>query len=159
MADIRFTVTKEDVKPKMMEVWEMANKGLQSGEPVIVTLGREKNKGTRLQENCYHAQCGDFAKQITPMGSKYDLETWKELLTWDFANEKMRMGEPLKKGNRWITSLCGTAMLPTRPSTKSFDKNIRSEFIEYLFAKGSEYGVEFTDHTLAEYEAYKGAKK
>jgi hypothetical protein len=155
MADLKFTVTLDNVKTEMTKVWEMANKGLRSGEPVVVTLGRDK--GSRLQEKCYHAQIGDFAKQVEPLGKKHDVKAWKELLVWEFTREKMIMGEPLKNGNAWIPSLCGTAMLPSRPATSGFDKDIRSDFIEFLFAKGSEYGVEFTDKTLAEYETYKAA--
>ena len=155
MADLKFTVTLANVKTEMTKVWEMANKGLRSGEPVVVTLGRDK--GSRLQEKCYHAQIGDFAKQVEPLGKKHDVKAWKELLVWEFTREKMIMGEPLKNGNAWIPSLCGTVMLPSRPATSGFDKDIRSDFIEFLFAKGSEYGVEFTDKTLAEYETYKAA--
>ena len=155
MADLKFTVTVDNVKTEMTKVWEMANKGLKSGEAVIVTLGR--SKGSRLQEQCYHAQIGDFARQVKPMGNKHDEKAWKELLVFDFAKEKLAMGEPLKNGNAWIPSLCGTVMLPSRPATSGFDKGIRSEFIEFLFVKGAEYGVEFTDKTLAEYETYKAA--
>ena len=156
MTDIKFTVTIDNVKTEMTKVWEMANKGLKSGEAVIVTLGRDK--GSRLQEKCYHAQMGDFAKQVEPNGNKYSVQAWKELLVFDFAREKLAMGLPLEEGNTWIPSLCGTAMLPSRPATSGFNKDVRSEFIEYLFAKGTEYGVEFTDKTLAEYETYKEAK-
>ena len=155
MADLKFTVTVDNVKAEMLKVWDMANKGLKSGEAVIVTLGRDK--GSRLQEKCYHAQIGDFAKQVEPLGKKHDAKAWKELLVWEFSREKIIMGDPLKKGNTWIPSLCGTAMLPSRPATSDFDKDIRSEFIEFLFVKGAEYGVEFTDKTLAEYETYKAA--
>jgi hypothetical protein len=155
MADLKFTVTLDNVKSEMLKVWKMANKGLKSGEDVIVTLGRDK--GSRLQEKCYHAQIGDFAKQVEPRGNKHSVQAWKELLVYDFAKEKLSMGKPLKEGNAWIPSLCGTAMIPSRPPTSGFDKDIRSEFIEFLFAKGAEYGVEFTDKTLAEYETYREA--
>ena len=155
MADLKFTVTLDNVKSEMLKVWKMANKGLKSGEDVIVTLGRDK--GSRLQEKCYHAQIGDFAKQVEPRGNKHSVQAWKELLVYDFAKEKLAMGKPLNEGNAWIPSLCGTAMIPSRPPTSGFDKDIRSEFIEFLFAKGAEYGVEFTDKTLAEYETYKEA--
>ena len=155
MADLKFTVTVDNVKTEMTKVWEMANKGLKSGEAVIVTLGR--SKGSRLQEQCYHAQIGDFARQVKPMGNKHDEKAWKELLVFDFAKEKLAMGLPLKDGNSWVPSLCGTAMIPSRPPTSGFNKDVRSEFIEFLFAKGSEYGVEFSDKTLAEYETYKEA--
>ena len=155
MADLKFTITLAEVKAEMLEVWDMVNKGLKSGEDVIVTLGRKK--GSRLQERCYHAQIGDFAKQVEPRGNKHSVQAWKELLVFDFARERLAMDLPLKEGNAWIPSLCGTAMIPSRPPTSGFNKDIRSEFIEFLFTKGSDYGVEFTDKTLAEYETYKEA--
>ena len=152
MADLKFTVTLDNVKPEMSKVWEMANKGLKSGEPVIVTLGREAP--TDLQDKCYNAMIGDIAKQVD---LDYDRDTWKALLVSSFATEKQQMGEPLRKGNKWVTSLCGTHMVCIRPSVKTFNKANGSEFIEFLHVKGSEYGVEFTDKTLAEYETYKQA--
>jgi len=157
MADLKFTVTVDNVKTEMTKVWEMANKGLKSGEAVIVTLGRDK--GSRLQEKCYHAQIGDFAKQVFPMGNKHPIAAWKEMLVFDFAKEKLSMGDPLKNGNKWIPSLCGTAMIPSRPATSDFDKDIRSEFIEYLLVKGAEYSVKFTDKTMAEYDTYRESQK
>jgi len=154
MADLKFTVTLDNVKPEMSKVWEMANKGLKSGEPVIVTLGREAT--TDLQDKCYHAMIGDIAKQVD---LAYDRDTWKALLVSSFATEKQQMGEPLRKGNKWVTSLCGTHMVCIRPSVKTFNKANGSEFIEFLHVKGSEYGVEFTDKTLAEYETYRESQK
>ena len=151
MADMKFTVTLANVKTEMTKVWEMANKGLKSGEAVIVTLGR--SKGSRLQEQCYHAQIGDFARQVKPMGNKHDEKAWKELLVFDFAKEKLAMGLPLKDGNSWVPSLCGTAMIPSRPPTSGFNKDVRSEFIEFLNAKAIEYDVTFSDRSI---KAYKG---
>jgi len=151
MADLKFTVTVDNVKAEMLKVWDMANKGLKSGEAVIVTLGR--SKGSRLQEQCYHAQIGDFAKQVKPMGNKHDEKAWKELLVFDFAKEKLAMGLPLKDGNSWVPSLCGTAMIPSRPPTSGFNKDVRSEFIEFLNAKAIEYDVTFSDRSI---QAYKG---
>lgn len=148
---MKFTVTLANVKTEMTKVWEMANKGLRSGEAVIVTLGR--SKGSRLQEQCYHAQIGDFAKQVKPMGNKHDEKAWKELLVFDFAKEKLAMGSPLKDGNSWVPSLCGTAMIPSRPPTSGFNKDVRSEFIEFLNAKAIEYDVTFSDRSI---QAYKG---
>ena len=155
MADMKFIVTLDNVKKEMRKVWEMANKGLRSGEPVVVTLGR--SKGSRLQENCYHAQISDFAKQVEPLGKKHDEKAWKELLVFDFAKEKLSTGSPLKDGNSWIPSLCGTAMIPSRPPTSGFDKDIRSEFIEFLNAKAVEYGVTFSEKAIKAYQGYREA--
>jgi len=155
MADIEFTITLDNVKIEMTKVWEMANKGLKSGEAVIVTLGRESNSD--LQSKCYHAMIGDISKQVDLVGNKYDLETWKALLVSDFATEMHLMGTPLRRGNKFIPSLCGTHMVSIRPSVKEFGKKTGGEFIDFLHVKGAEYGVEFTDKTLAEYETYRQA--
>jgi hypothetical protein len=153
MADLKFTVTLDNVKAEMRKVWEAANKGLKSGEDVIVTLGREKQ--SRQQENCQHAMIGDIQKQANRSGGKTTVQQWKDLLVTDFAKEKQLMGEPLSEGNSFSISLCGTFMVASRPSTTRFNKKIGSEYIEYIFSKGDEYGVEFTDKTLADYENYR----
>jgi len=155
MADLKFTVTVDNVKDEMNKVWTLANKGLKSGEDVIVTLGREG--ASDLQGKCYHAMIGDIATQTDLGGSKYDLASWKALLVSDFATEMHLMGTPLRRGNKFIPSLCGTHMVSIRPSVKEFGKKTGSEFIEFLHVKGSEYGVEFTDQSLAAYEMYKEA--
>ena len=155
MADIKFTVTADNVKTEMTKVWEMANKGLKSGEPVIVTLGRERQ--SRLQEKCQHAMIGDIQKQANRAGGKTTVAQWKDLLVSEFAREKQLMGEPLSEGNSFSISLCGTYMVAHRPTTKSFNKKIGSEYIEYIFVKGAEFGVEFTDHSLEAYETQKQA--
>jgi hypothetical protein len=87
------------------------------------------------------------------MGNKHDEKAWKELLVFDFAKEKLAMGLPLKDGISWVPSLCGTAMIPSRPPTSGFNKDVRSEFIEFLNAKAIEYDVTFSDRSI---QAYKG---
>lgn len=156
MADIEFNITLDNVKTEMTKVWEMANKGLRRGT-VIVTLGRES--ASAVQSKCYHAMIGDISKQVDLGGNRYDVDAWKALLVSQFATEKHQMGEPLRKGNRWIPSLCGTHMVCIRPSVKTFNKAIGSEFIEFLHVKGAEYEVKFTDATMADYENYAEAQK
>jgi len=157
MADLKFTVTTDNVKAEMLKVWDMANKGLKSGEAVIVTLGRERQ--SRQQEKCQHAMIGDIQKQANRSGGETTISQWKDLLVTDFAKEKQLMGEPLSEGNSFSISLCGTFMVAHRPTTTKFNKKIGSEYIEYIFVKGGEYGIEFTDKTLAEYETYRESNK
>ena len=156
MADLEFTITDDNVKTEMTKVWEMANKGLKGGI-VLLTLGREKN--TRAQEKCQHAMIGDIRTQANRSGASSTLDQWKDLLVSGFAREKQLMGEPLKHGNSFSPSLCGTYMVSHRPSTKTFNKKIGSEYIEYIYVMGGEYGVEFSDKTLAEYETYKESQR
>ena len=156
MADIDFTITQDNVKTEMTKVWEMANKGLKGGT-VIVTLGRES--ASSVQGKCYHAMIGDIARQADLGGNTYDVDAWKALLVSQFANEMHLMGTPLRKGNKWVPSLCGTHMVCIRPSVKEFGKKSGSAFIEFLLAKGAEYEVKFTDATMADYENYAEAQK
>jgi len=157
MADIEYLITLDNVSAEMKEVWVTTNKGLKSGEPVVVTLSRPRQ--SRLQEKCQHAMIGDIQKQAIRGGGSSTVAQWKDLLVSEFAREKQLMGEPLSEGNSFSPSLCGTYMVAHRPTTKSFNKKIGSEYIEYIFVKGGEYGVEFTDKTMADYETYIGAKK
>jgi|TARA_R100001377_G_C3162111_1_gene100053 hypothetical protein len=151
MADLEFNITLDNVKTEMSEVWRMANKGLVGG-PVLLTLGREKK--TRAQEKCYHAQINDFVPTEVN-GNKYDAKCWKALLVAEFAKQCMDNGEPLTKGSRHILSLCQQYMVCIRPETKEFNVKEASNFIEFLNATASEYGVVFSDKALNAYDQYR----
>jgi len=155
MSDIKFKVTNDNVKVEMTKVWEMANKGLKSGEAVVVTLGRES--ASALQSKCYHAMIGDIAAQVIRELNSYTTDIWKALLVSQFATERHQQGNPLRKGNKWVPSLCNTHMVCIRPSVKEFNKSDASDFIEFLFSKGSEFGVEFSDSTIVDYDKFKVA--
>ena len=153
MADIDFTITQDNVKSEMIKVWEMCNKGLKGG-PVLVTLGREKK--SRAQEKCYHAQINDFAK-IEINGSIHKPKIWKAMLVTEFAKERMEMGKPLAKGVQHVLSLCGQFMITVRPETKEFTIPDANEFIEFLNAKAVEYEVVFSNTALTAYQTYREA--
>jgi len=153
MADIDFTITQDNVKTEMTKVWEMANKGLKGGT-VLVTLGREKK--SRAQEKCYHAQINDFAK-IEINGSIHKPKIWKAMLVTEFAKERMEMGKPLAKGVQHVLSLCGQFMITVRPETKEFTIPDANEFIEFLNAKAVEYEVVFSNTALTAYQTYREA--
>ena len=153
MADIDFTITQDNVKTEMTKVWEMANKGLKGGT-VLVTLGREKK--SRAQEKCYHAQINDFAK-IEVNGSIHKPKIWKAMLVTEFAKERMEMGKPLAKGVQHVLSLCGQFMITVRPETKEFTIPDANEFIEFLNAKAVEYEVVFSNTALTAYQTYREA--
>jgi len=153
MADIDFTIMQDNVKTEMTKVWEMANKGLKGG-PVLVTLGREKK--SRAQEKCYHAQINDFAK-IEVNGSIHKPKIWKAMLVTEFAKERMEMGKPLAKGVQHVLSLCGQFMITVRPETKEFTIPDANEFIEFLNAKAVEYEVVFSNTALTAYQTYREA--
>lgn len=130
---------------------------LLMGGPVAVLIRRPSR--SREQEKKYHAMFREFARQVTfcrAVGEgenvirifgqgyqhRYDEDCWKALLVHDFAQERAAMGEPLAKPGRVIPVLDNSGMMITvRASTTALSREESAAFIEYLYAKGIEYGV------------------
>ena len=101
---------------------------------------------------------GDIADQVIFPGNKrYRRDIWKALLVEQFAFDKAEMGEPLVHSGETIVSLDGKRIITVRPSTRQFKVSEAAEFIEYLYAKGSEYAVKWSERALAVYSNYKEA--
>jgi hypothetical protein len=117
---------------------------------------REANK-SRDQEAKYHAMFSDVAKQVEFMGRKRDAETWKRLLVDAFARIKAAEGDPVQGVGAIIPNLDGTGFVQLGVQTRKFGKKHASEFIEYLYAFGSENGVQWTEPAPQGYEEIRGA--
>jgi hypothetical protein len=102
----------------------------------MVTFQEQIKK--REQEEKYHAQIGDIAKQCKFMGQKFDREDWKRMLIDAFARVKAEEGEPIKGWGRIIPSLDGTGFVQLGVQSRGFGKSLASEFIEHLYAFGSQ---------------------
>ncbi len=99
----------------------------------------------RIQEERYHAMCGDIAKQCTFMGKRWDKDDWKRLLVDAFAKAMREIGEPLHHDGRVIPSLDGERVVQLGIQTSGFFVKEASAFIEYLFAYGAAEGVEWSE--------------
>lgn len=156
MSEKTLTIPDEArLRPIMLRVWELVKHGIQGG-PVVITLSRESKN--RLQEKKYHALINDIAKQITFYGNKrYAPEVWKAKLVEQFDHEMKQMGTPLRKPGRVIPSLDGMRTITVRPSTTGFLKHEAAAFIEYLYARGCDMGVEWSEPALAVYAEYREA--
>jgi hypothetical protein len=104
----------------------------------------------RIQEEKYHAMCGDIAAQCEFMGRKWDTEDWKRLLVDAFASAMREAGTPLHHDGRVIPSLDGQRVVQLGIQTRKFYVAEASQFIEYLFAWGAENGVEWTEPAAME---------
>ena len=102
----------------------------------MLTLQEQIKK--REQEEKYHAQIGDIAKQCKFMGQKFSREDWKRMLIDAFARVKAEEGKPLKGYGRIVPSLDGTGFVQLGIQSRDFSKSIASEFIEHLYAWGSQ---------------------
>lgn len=136
----------------MRAIRDLVNEFLRVKGRVVVVV-KELSK-SRAQEERYNAMIGTIAKQV-PFQSDdderprlYDSSVWKMLLVDDYAKECEMMGQPLRKPGRYMPSLDGTGRIVSeRPSTTDFSTEEAANFIEYLFAKGSEYGVQWPAST------------
>jgi hypothetical protein len=100
---------------------------------------------TREQEEKYHAQIRDIARQCEFMGQRWSEEEWKRLLIDAFARVKAEEGEPLKGWGRVVPSLDGAGVVQLGVQSRGFTKPIASEFVEHLYAYGAENGVKWTE--------------
>ena len=59
----------------------------------LCTFSPPKKK--RIQEEKYHAMCGDISRQCEHIARKWDLDDWKRILVDEFAYEMRLAGTPL----------------------------------------------------------------
>lgn len=99
----------------------------------------------RIQEEKYHAMCGDIAKQCTFMNEKRDLDDWKRLLVDAFAKVMREAGTPIHHDGRVLPSLDFERVVQLGIQTKDFYVAEAAQFIEYLYAFGADRGVVWSE--------------
>ena len=110
----------------------------------VVTL----QKPTRnLEQNSkIHVVISLISKKATFQGERLDTEDWKRLLIDAFVRIKAAEGHPIRKSGKVVPSLDGTGIVQLGLQSRSFSKEIASEFIEYLNAYAVSVGVDFKDN-------------
>lgn len=130
---MKLELTKDNATAVMNSVWPKVKEALASGKHLTLEI-KAANK-SRDQEEKYHAMIGEIAKQAQHLGAKWDAESWKRLLVWQFCNDTgMDVG-------KIIPSLDGTGIVQLGQQTRKFTKEQASEFVEWLNAWGAEHGV------------------
>ncbi|WP_299202533.1 recombination protein NinB [uncultured Amphritea sp.] len=161
------------LRPQMKAAWEIACEAIKGGK---IAIEIKRWSRSREQEKKFHAMIQDISRQVsfdydvdpdegnvirmfgTRRRKSYSLDVWKALLVEQFAREKEAMGEPLRHQGQTIISLDGRREITVRPSTTQFLVNEASEFIEYLYMKGTEFGVHWSEPALRVYQEYREAK-
>jgi len=97
----------------------------------------------RDQEEKYHAQIGDIARQTTYAGRRWGTEDMKRILVDEFAAEMRSAGTPLHadQEGRLIPSEDGRRVIQLGIQTRDFWVKEASEFIEFLNAWGADRSV------------------
>ena len=119
----------------MAGLWPKVKEALASGK--LLTLEIKAANKSREQEEKYHAMIGEIAEQASHLGSKWDAESWKRLLVWQFCKDT-----GLNEG-KIVPSLDGSGIVQLGQQTRKFTKEQASEFVEWLHAWGAEHGVTF----------------
>lgn len=111
-------------------------KGLKAG-PVVITLGREER--TSRQNDKAWPMYRDF-EQIEFNGRKWKDWQWKNFLISAFNQEMPAVG------------LLGEPVSMTQ-STSGLSKKRFAEFIEFIYAEGSNRGVAWSEPAMVFYES------
>lgn len=136
------------IKPVLIQIGHCLTELIQAG---TVEIRLVKESKTRDQEAKYHSMITDISKGKKVDDNYLSVDDWKALLVDGFENEKISLGETLRHPGRCIISLDSRRAITVRASTAKFIKLEGSEFIEYLYMKGAEWGVKFTEKSLQYY--------
>lgn len=146
-----------------------ATKILNNGKIPVITLGYDdesENDGTTSQNSKYHAMIGDIIQGAvfktparTIVMSEFGARKGKALLVSWFEDECIGNGDPLRHGSEIVVCPFTGRSITVRASTVDFLKKERSNFIEWLYATGTDGGVRWSDASLKEYENYREAQK
>ena len=139
---------------------EMMLKGIAKG-PVSVTLGRPEEPRSVPVNAKFHCMISDIRHQamIHIPGRRirmadYNMDEAKALLVMWFARERDLNGDPLTNSPRSITDPTTGEQVQIRPSTAQWGKRDASDFVEWLYALGSDCKIQWSEPAMAVYEQY-----
>lgn len=142
----RFIIRTAEIVTRIASLlWKI----LQSETPYEIVI-QPYDKKSREQEEKYHAMIGDIARQMKYQGETLDRESWKRLLVEAFVHVMRETAQAENKPDpfggqaRLLMSLDGQRIVQLGVQTRKFRKSVAAEFIEYLYAYGTENGVRFT---------------
>lgn len=104
----------------------------------------------RIQEEKYHAMIGDIAKQCVFLGKRRSENAWKRLLAEGFVEilrgEAKGQGKPDPfPSGEMLPSIDGLRIVQVEVLTRDFTVRQAAQFIEHLYAYGSEAGVVWSE--------------
>lgn len=135
------TITSQNAKATAGTLWQWVKEALAGG---AVTVEVRRPSKTREQEKHYHALIQEICAHASKHSQiKTDPEGWKAILVYEFEKEKAAMNEPLKNRGYYVIAKDGERIY-IRPSTTLFRKKEGQEFIEFLYARGIDFGVQWS---------------
>jgi hypothetical protein len=132
----------EQASAVMAKIWPKVKDSLKAGK----ALRMEIKADTRSDEQNakYHAMLSEIAVQAQHMGAKWDAESWKRFLVYEFCKQ---LGLPQ---GQIVPSLDGSGIVQLGLQTRDFSKERAAEFITFLEAWAATNGIIFKDVASSE---------
>jgi len=125
--------TQEQASALMAKLWPKVKDSLKAGKPLRLEIKAESRSDE--QNAKYHAMLSEIAVQAQHLGAKWDAESWKRFLVYEFCKQ---LGLPQ---GQIVPSLDGSGIVQLGLQTRDFTKERAAEFITFLEAWGAENGI------------------
>jgi hypothetical protein len=127
----------EQASAVMAKIWPKVKDTLKAGKALRMEIKAESRSDE--QNAKYHAMLSEIASQTQHMGAKWDAESWKRFLVYEFCKQ---LGLPQ---GQIVPSLDGSGIVQLGLQTRDFSKERAAEFIEFLEAWAAEKEIIFKD--------------
>ena len=130
------------IEPILAQAKKLIERAIVAGE-VVVRLGRPIRN---LDQNALQWELlGQISEQLKYGGMNLSKEDWKDLMSATFEGEV-----------RMVPNLNNTGFVMLGARTSQYSKKKMSEFIEFIYAAGSERGVKWSTVTTTNYNEVMG---
>jgi len=125
----------EQASAVMAKIWPKVKDTLKAGKALRMEIKAESRSDE--QNAKYHAMLSEIAVQAQHMGAKWDAESWKRFLAYEFCKQ---LGLPQ---GQIVPSLDGSGIVQLGLQTRDFTKERAAEFIEFLEAWAADKEIIF----------------
>jgi len=127
--------TPEQASAVMAKIWPKVKDTLRTGKALRMEIKAESRSDE--QNAKYHAMLSEIAVQAQHMGAKWDAESWKRFLVYEFCKQ---LGLPQ---GQIVPSLDGSGIVQLGLQTRDFSKERAAEFITFLEAWAADKEIIF----------------
>jgi len=125
----------EQASAVMAKIWPKVKDTLKTGKALRMEIKAESRSDE--QNAKYHAMLSEIAVQAQHLGAKWDAESWKRFLVYEFCKQ---LGLPQ---GQIVPSLDGSGIVQLGLQTRDFSKERAAEFIEFLEAWAADKEIIF----------------
>jgi len=127
--------TPEQASAVMAKIWPKVKDTLKTGKALRMEIKADSRSDE--QNAKYHAMLSEIAVQAQHMGAKWDAESWKRFLVYEFCKQ---LGLPQ---GQIVPSLDGSGIVQLGLQTRDFSKERAAEFITFLEAWATDKEIIF----------------